>query len=61
VQPGDRVIVITYADYDEQELRAYEPLIVHVDDANRVIPEQDAVTRIGSNVVYVRRTATGSS
>ena len=35
VQPGDRVIVITYAHYDEAELEAYEPKIVHVDERNR--------------------------
>ena len=61
VQPGDRVIVISYAAYSEEELRDYAPLIVHVDEANRVIPEHDAVSREGSNVVYVRRRATRSS
>jgi aspartate 1-decarboxylase len=61
VQPGDRVIVITYAAYNEEELAEYAPLIVHVDEANRVIPEHDAVSRQGSNVVYVRRRATTSS
>ncbi|PZS12064.1 MAG: aspartate 1-decarboxylase [Acidimicrobiales bacterium] len=35
VQPGDRVIVLTYADYNELELATYEPLIVHVDDDNK--------------------------
>ncbi len=35
VQPGDRVIVITYGSYDEAELEAYAPQIVHVDEANR--------------------------
>ena len=57
VQPGDRVIVISYATYDEAEMAAYEPRIVHVDERNRVIPEHEAVERVGSNVVYVRRTA----
>jgi aspartate 1-decarboxylase len=33
--PGDLVIVLTYADFDEPELEGYEPLIVHVDSANR--------------------------
>jgi len=41
VQPGDRVIVISYADYDEAELQRYQPRIVHVDTANRQV---DAVT-----------------
>ena len=35
VQSGDRVIVISYAQYDEAELKCYEPLVVHVDDQNR--------------------------
>ena len=38
VQPGDRVIVITYADYDETELDSYFPQVVHVDTANRPVP-----------------------
>jgi aspartate 1-decarboxylase len=39
VQPGDRVIVITYASYDEAELDGYAPRIVHVDDRNRGLLE----------------------
>jgi aspartate 1-decarboxylase len=39
VQPGDRVIVITYAAYDEAELAAYWPRIVHVDERNRGVLE----------------------
>jgi aspartate 1-decarboxylase len=35
VQPGDRVIVITYADYTDAELDGFEPKVVHVDTANR--------------------------
>src|SRR5690348_14836030 len=54
VQPGDRVIVITYAGYDEAEMEAYEPRIVHVDEANRVIAEREAVRRVGTNLVFVR-------
>jgi aspartate 1-decarboxylase len=42
VQPGDRIIVITYADYDEAELEDYEPKVVHVDTANRVVDESTA-------------------
>ena len=54
VQPGDRVIVITYASYDEAELAAYAPMIVHVDEANRPIAEDEAVQRAGSNLVWMR-------
>ncbi len=41
VQPGDRIIVISYADYEDAELEGYEPRIVHVDTSNHQI---DAVT-----------------
>ena len=54
VQPGDRVIVITYASYDDAELEAFEPLIVHVDECNRPIPADEAVERSGSNLVWMR-------
>src|SRR6478672_12910958 len=35
VQPGDTVIIISYADYDQAELDGFEPTIVHVDTSNR--------------------------
>jgi aspartate 1-decarboxylase len=35
VQPGDKVIVITYAQYDEAELAGFEPVVVHVDANNQ--------------------------
>jgi aspartate 1-decarboxylase len=54
VDPGDRVIVITYAEYDEAELGAYEPQIVHVDECNGPIPAEQAVRRAGSNLVWMR-------
>ena len=34
VAPGDKVIVITYADYEESELEGFAPKIVHVDSSN---------------------------
>lgn len=34
-QPGDIVIIISYAMMSEEEARGYEPRIVHVDGANR--------------------------
>src|SRR5271165_7375241 len=37
VQPGDKVIIITYADYSREEMEHYAPRVVHVDRANRVI------------------------
>lgn len=54
VQPGDRVIVITYAVYEEAELASYVPRIVHVDEANRPIDADEAVRRTGSNLVWMR-------
>lgn len=45
VEPGDRVIVITYADYDEDELESYAPRVVHVDASNRPISEAEAVAQ----------------
>jgi len=35
VHPGDKVIVITYAEYEEAELGDYAPKVVHVDERNR--------------------------
>ena len=40
--PGDKVIIITYADYDREELHEYVPRVVHVDGRNRVIDEASA-------------------
>ena len=54
VQPGDRIIVLTYGVYDEAELESYAPTIVHVDEANRPIDADEAVQRAGSNLVWMR-------
>ncbi|MEX1006522.1 MAG: aspartate 1-decarboxylase [Acidimicrobiia bacterium] len=35
VHTGDKVIVISYAHYNEAEIEAYEPIVVHVDEENR--------------------------
>jgi len=43
VHPGDKVIVITYADYDDAELDRYVPQIVHVDASNQIITEELAL------------------
>ncbi len=34
--PGDKVIVISYAQYDEAELAAYRPTFIFVDEENRI-------------------------
>src|SRR3954465_2770037 len=53
VQPGDRVIVITYAVVAEAELANYAATIVHVDDSNTPISEAEAVARSGSNLIWI--------
>ena len=35
VHPGDKVIVITYAQYEDAELADHEPRVVHVDEHNQ--------------------------
>ena len=35
VHSGDKIIVISYAHYNESELEAYQPIVVHVDEENR--------------------------
>ena len=42
VQPGDKVIVITYAEYEDAELENFAPVIVHVDATNAPVDEQTA-------------------
>ena len=37
VEPGHRVILVTYADYDDGELVDFAPVVVQVDPANRVL------------------------
>src|SRR3954468_5008182 len=38
VQPGDKIIIISYADYEDTELDGFEPTVVHVDTDNRALP-----------------------
>jgi aspartate 1-decarboxylase len=42
VQPGDRIILISYAEYESAELEGYTPRIVHVDAANRQVDDTTA-------------------
>ena len=41
VQPGDKVIIISYAAYDEAELAAFQPKLVFVDAHNRIVRVDD--------------------
>ena len=36
-QPGDLVIVLTYAQYDAADLDGFEPIVVHVDSQNKQV------------------------
>jgi aspartate 1-decarboxylase len=37
VHPGDLVIIMSYAVLGDAEARALEPLVVHVDESNRIV------------------------
>ena len=45
VHVGDKVIIITYADYEKEELEGHTPTVVHVDQWNRAVPEEEAASR----------------
>ena len=34
--PGDKVIIISYAQYSEAELKEYRPVFIFLDEANRI-------------------------
>jgi aspartate 1-decarboxylase len=36
VNPGDVVLVLTYSDFSEEEARRVRPIVVHVDERNRI-------------------------
>ncbi len=44
VVPGDKVILLTYADYEEEELDRYVPKVIHVDAANRPLGPRAAAS-----------------
>ena len=46
VHTGDTVIVVSYADYEAEELERYEPVVVHVDKDNRIVTVDDAVAEL---------------
>jgi aspartate 1-decarboxylase len=45
-QPGDLIIVLTYAQYLEADLDDYEPTVVHVDEHNRQILVPDSLPAV---------------
>jgi aspartate 1-decarboxylase len=46
VQPGDRVIIISYGQYDEAEMKGYRPRFIFVDEENRI--SRDALRALPS-------------
>ena len=62
VHPGDKIIVISYADYSEPEIEQYRPRVVHVNEANIPISEDVARKLVGGpGHAKARRPARGSS
>ena len=47
VQPGDKVIVMSYAQVTEVEARAMKPTVVFVDEQNRITHLGTSVTELG--------------
>ena len=41
--PGDKLIVATYADYDEIELKKYHPQLVYVDESNKITISKNSI------------------
>ena len=37
VEIGDKIIVIAYASYSNEELATYKPIVVHVNDENEIV------------------------
>jgi aspartate 1-decarboxylase len=44
--PGDKVIVISYAQYDQKEMERYRPVFIFVDERNRIA--QDGLKIVGA-------------
>ena len=55
VSPGDKVILISYADYEDAELATYAPAIVHVDTANAIVDEATATALAALHTPAPRR------
>ena len=46
VHTGDTVIVVSYGEYEKEELEMYEPIVVHVDKDNEIITTDSAVAEL---------------
>ena len=40
VQPGDKVIIVTYRQFEEKELENFKPTIIIVDENNKIIEKK---------------------
>ena len=59
VHKGDTVIVISYGQYDREEMEQYEPRVVHVEtQTNRIITVDDAVATLLSSAAAPFEAAT---
>jgi len=43
VHPGDKVIIVAYATYNEKELESYQPKVVILDDDNNIETIADSI------------------
>ena len=46
VHTGDTVIVVSYGEYEKEELEMYEPVVVHVNADNQIITVDSAVAEL---------------
>jgi aspartate 1-decarboxylase len=46
VHTGDTVIVVSYGEYEKEDLEMYEPVVVHVNADNRIVTVDDAVAEL---------------
>jgi len=46
VHTGDTVIVVSYGEYEKEELEMYEPVVVHVNQDNEIITVDSAVAEL---------------
>jgi aspartate 1-decarboxylase len=43
---GDQVIIVSYAEYEEEEVATHAPAVVHVDARNRLLPDLRSGTAV---------------
>ena len=46
VHTGDTVIVVSYGEYEKEELEMYEPIVVHVNKDNEIITVDSVVAEL---------------